>query len=116
MLFRSIGGLIFQGNPGEKQKARHLQSSASLLFNVFLNYDANNILLKQAYTEVFDQQMEEVRLRNMLSRIAASKIVITYPKKITPFSFPIKVDSIRENTSSEKLEDRVRRMQQQLEN
>ena len=111
-----IGGLIFQGMPGEKQKARHLQSSASLLFNVFLNYDANNILLKQAYTEVFDQQMEEVRLRNMLSRIAASKIVITYPKKITPFSFPIKVDSIRENTSSEKLEDRVRRMQQQLEN
>ncbi|MGZ5134317.1 MAG: ligase-associated DNA damage response DEXH box helicase, partial [Flavitalea sp.] len=30
-----IGGLIFQGMPGEKKKARHLQSSASLLFNVF---------------------------------------------------------------------------------
>ncbi|MBK5272298.1 MAG: DEAD/DEAH box helicase, partial [Bacteroidia bacterium] len=30
-----IGGLIFQGMPGEKKKARHLQASASLLFNVF---------------------------------------------------------------------------------
>jgi ATP-dependent helicase Lhr and Lhr-like helicase len=110
-----IGGLIFQGPPGEKQKARHLQSSASLLFNVFLNYDANNVLLKQAFNEVFEQQMEEVRLRNMLSRIATSKIIIKFVDKLTPFSFPIKVDSIRENMSSEKLEDRVRKMQQQLE-
>ncbi len=110
-----IGGLVFQGAPGEKQKARHLQSSASLLFNVFLNYDAENVLLKQAFNEVFEQQMEEVRLRNMLDRIAASKIVIKFVERFTPFSFPIKVDSIRENMSSEKLEDRVRKMQQQLE-
>ena len=34
-----IGGLIFQGYPGEYKKARHLQSSASLLFNVFNEYD-----------------------------------------------------------------------------
>ncbi|MFI5157120.1 MAG: DNA ligase-associated DEXH box helicase, partial [Chitinophagales bacterium] len=31
----TIGGLIFQGYPGEMKKARHLQASASLLFNVF---------------------------------------------------------------------------------
>lgn len=110
-----IGGLIIQGAPGEKQKARHLQSSASLLFNVFLNYDPNNVLLKQAFNEVFEQQMEEVRLRKMLDRITTSKIIIKYLDRFTPFSFPIKVDSIRENMSSEKLEDRVRKMQQQLE-
>jgi ATP-dependent helicase Lhr and Lhr-like helicase len=110
-----IGGLIFQGYPGDQQKSKHLQSSASLLFNVFTNYDPSNILLRQAYREVFDQQMEEVRLRNMLHRIAHSKIIITYPSKLTPFCFPLKVDSIRENMSSEKLEDRVRRMQEQLE-
>src|SRR5690606_24242350 len=34
-----IGGLIFQGFPGEQKKARHLQSSASLLFNVFTEYE-----------------------------------------------------------------------------
>ena len=110
-----IGGLIFQGFPGEHKKARHLQASAGLLFNVFNEYEPANVLLRQSYQEVFDQQMEEVRLRNMLHRIQHSRIIITYPKRLTPFCFPIKVDSLRENLTSEKLEDRVRRMQQQLE-
>jgi Lhr-like helicases len=35
----TIGGLIFQGMPGERKKARHLQASASLLFNVFNEYE-----------------------------------------------------------------------------
>jgi len=109
-----IGGLIFQGYPGEYKKARHLQSSASLLFKVFAEYEPNNILLKQAFREVFDQQMEETRLRDMLQRIQSSKIVITWPQHLTPFCFPLKVDSLRENVSSEKLEDRVKRMQEQL--
>jgi ATP-dependent helicase Lhr and Lhr-like helicase len=109
-----IGGLIFQGMPGEKKKARHLQSSASLLFKVFSEYDSKNLLLRQAYNEVMDQQMEEARLRDMLERIQRSKIIITFPDQLTPFCFPIKVDSMREDLSSEKLEDRVRKMQQQL--
>ncbi|HEX2607744.1 MAG TPA: ligase-associated DNA damage response DEXH box helicase [Flavisolibacter sp.] len=109
-----IGGLIFQGYPGEHKKARHLQASAGLLFNVFNEYDPNNVLVRQAYQEVFNQQMEEIRLRDMLQRVAHSRIVITYPERLTPFCFPIKVDSMRENLTSEKLEDRVRRMQQQL--
>ena len=65
---------------------------------------------ERAYQEVFDQQMEEVRLRNMLNRIQESNIIITFPTQLTPFSFPVKVDSIRETLSSEKLEDRVRKM------
>jgi len=109
-----IGGLIFQGMPGEKKKARHLQSSASLLFNVFSEYDSDNLLLRQAYQEVLDQQMEEARLRDMLQRIQESTIVLTFPVQLTPFCFPIKVDSMREDLSSEKLEDRIKKMQQQL--
>jgi ATP-dependent Lhr-like helicase len=110
-----IGGLIFQGYPGEYKKARHLQSSASLLFNVFSEYEPHNLLLRQAYNEVMEQQMEEARLRNMLERVAAGDIVITFPEKLTPFCFPLKVDSMRENLSSEKLEDRIKRMQMQLD-
>jgi ATP-dependent Lhr-like helicase len=110
-----IGGLIFQGYPGEHKKARHLQASAGLLFNVFNEYDPNNVLLRQSFQEVFDQQMEEVRLRAMLQRIQRSEIIITYPQRLTPFCFPIKVDSLRESLTSEKLEDRVKKMQQQLE-
>ncbi|HEY0678246.1 MAG TPA: ligase-associated DNA damage response DEXH box helicase [Chitinophagaceae bacterium] len=110
-----IGGLIFQGYPGEQKKARHLQSSAGLLFNVFAEYEPNNLLLRQAYNEVMAQQMEELRLRNMLERIQRSNIIITFPQRLTPFCFPIKVDSMREELTSEKLEDRIRKMQSQLE-
>lgn len=110
-----IGGLIFTGFPGEQKKARHLQSSASLLFNVFAEYEPGNLLLRQSYNEVMEQQMEEERLRKMLERIQKSKIIITFPNRLTPFCFPIKVDSMRENLTSEKLEDRVKRMQMQLE-
>jgi ATP-dependent Lhr-like helicase len=109
-----IGGLIFQGYPGEYKKTRHLQSSAGLLFNVFSEYDPHNLLLRQAYHEVMEQQMEEVRLRNMLERISKSQIILRFPERLTPFCFPLKVDSMREDLSSEKLEDRVKKMQQQL--
>lgn len=105
-----IGGLVFQGMPGEQKKARHLQSSAALLFNVFMEYDKGNILLRQAFEEVMQSQMEEERLRSMLKRIAKAKIIIKRPNQLTPFSFPVKVDSMRESMSSEKLEDRVKKM------
>ena len=111
-----IGGLIFTGYPGEPKKAKHLQASASLLFKVFSEYDPNNILLRQAYHEVFEQQMEEVRLRTALERISNNDIILKFPERLTPLSFPIIVDSLsRYNLSSEKFEDRVRKMQQQLE-
>jgi ATP-dependent Lhr-like helicase len=82
-----IGGLVFQGMPGERVKARHIQSSAGLLFNVFSEYDPNNVLIRQAHREVLDQQMEEQRLRNALQRIAESKIIINFPKRLTPILF-----------------------------
>jgi ATP-dependent helicase Lhr and Lhr-like helicase len=109
-----IGGLIFQGMPGEYVKQKHLQSSASLLFNVFSEYDTENLLLRQAFNEVMEQQMEEARLRAMLQRIQHSKIILRFPQQLTPFCFPIKVDSMRENFTSEKLEDRIKKMQQTL--
>ncbi len=111
-----IGGLIFTGYPGEPKKAKHLQASASLLFKVFSEYDPNNILLRQAYHEVFEQQMEEVRLRTALERISNNDIILKFPERLTPLSFPIIVDSLsRYNLSSEKFEDSVRKMQKQLE-
>ncbi|MDX1956524.1 MAG: ligase-associated DNA damage response DEXH box helicase [Chitinophagaceae bacterium] len=110
-----IGGLIFQGMPGEKKKARHLQSSASLLFNVFSEYEPDNLLLRQAHREVMEQQMEEVRLRQALDRIQNSKIVLRFPTQPTPLSFPIIADGLnRNNVTSEKMEDRIKRMIESL--
>ncbi|MEZ4961570.1 MAG: ligase-associated DNA damage response DEXH box helicase [Saprospiraceae bacterium] len=108
-----IAGLVFQGYPGKYKQDKHLQSSSSLIFDVFAEYDPDNLLLRQAYQEVFDFQLEEVRLRAALERISTGKILFHHPGKFTPFAFPIKVDSMRENLSSEKLAERVKRMQVQ---
>ncbi|WP_143305032.1 ligase-associated DNA damage response DEXH box helicase [Chitinophaga vietnamensis] len=105
-----IAGLIFQGYPGKHKANRHLQSSASLLFNVFKDYDPQNLLLRQAFNEAFFYQMEEARLRETMDRIQASNIVITRPQQLTPFCFPIKVDSLRDTMTSEKLEDRIKKL------
>lgn len=106
----AISGLVFKGYPGKPVKDRHLQSSSQLFFNVFHDYEAHNLLLRQAYEEVMDFQLEEARLRNALERINHQKIIITYPDKPTPFAFPIIVDRLREKLTSEKLEDRIKKM------
>jgi ATP-dependent Lhr-like helicase len=110
-----IGGLVFTGMPGEQKKARHLQASSSLLFKVFREFEPENLLLRQAYNEVFAQQMEEVRLRQALLRIMENPVIITFPQRLTPLSFPIIVDGLnRNNLTTEKLEDRIRKMQAAL--
>jgi ATP-dependent Lhr-like helicase len=116
--FRSIAmiaGLIFRGYPGVPVKNKHLQSSSSLLFSVFNDYDPGNLLLKQSFSEAFNEQIEEVRLRRALERIYASDIILKRPDRFTPLAFPIKVDSMRENLTSEELKTRVLKMQKQLE-
>ncbi|MFM8914237.1 MAG: helicase-related protein, partial [Flammeovirgaceae bacterium] len=107
----AIAGLVFKGMPGKKIKDRHLQSSAQLFFNVFHEYEPENLLLQQSFEEVMDFQLEEARMLKALNRINQQKIVITEPDKPTPFAFPIIVDRLsREKLSSESLEDRVKRM------
>jgi ATP-dependent Lhr-like helicase len=111
----AISGLIFKGYPGQQIKDRHLQSSAQLIFQVFSDYDPDNLLLRQAYDEVVNFQLEMPRLRKALDRINNQKIIIKYPDKPTPFAFPIMVDRLRERMTSESLEDRIKKMTFQWE-
>ena len=111
----AIAGLVFKGYPGQPVKDRHLQSSSQLFFDVFHEYDAHNLLLHQAFEEVMDFQLEEVRMRRALERIASQKIIIKEPNRPTPFAFPIIVDRNREKLTSEKLEDRIKKMLIQFE-
>ncbi len=106
----AIAGLVFKGFPGQPVKERHMQSSTQLFFNVFNDYEAHNLLLRQAFEEVMDFQLEEARMRKALERINQQKIVLKKPEKPTPFAFPIMVDRLREKLTSEKLEDQVKRM------
>ncbi len=110
----SVSGLVFQGYPNKQKKERHLQASSQLFFSVFEDYEKNNLLLRQAYDEVMDFQLEEVRMRRALNRIGEQEIVITRPEKFTPFAFPILVDRLREKLTSEKLADRISKMRVEL--
>lgn len=109
-----ISGLIFTGFPGKQKKERHLQASSQLIFEVFREYEPDNLLYQQTYDEVMTFQLEESRMRKVLQKISESHIIISKPEKATPFSFPIIVDRLREKMTTEKLEDRIRKMTAEL--
>ncbi len=105
-----ISGLVFRGFPDNRKMDRHLQASSQLLYEVFLNYEPDHLLLRQAFAEVFDFQLEEIRLREAFQRISRQEIILTRPTRFTPLAFPILVDRLREQMSTEKLEKRIEKM------
>ncbi len=110
-----VAGLIQPGFPGQRKTASHLQASSNLFFDVFAEYDPENLLLEQSRREVLEFQLEANRMMMALERIAASHIVIEKPERVTPLAFPLLVDKLRERVSSETLADRIARMQTELE-
>ena len=109
-----ISGMVFTGYPEKGVKMKHLQSSSELLFDVFKDFEDDNLLYRQAYTETYEHQLEEGRLRLALERIAEQEIVWKQCTRPTPFSFPIITDRLREKLSNEKLADRIKRMTAKL--
>ena len=109
-----ISGLVFTGYPEKGIKMKHLQSSSQLFFDVFKDYEADNLLYQQAFTETFEHQLEEGRLRMALERINQQNIIWKQCSQPTPFSFPLITDRLREKLSSEKLADRIQRMTAKL--
>jgi ATP-dependent Lhr-like helicase len=106
-----IGGLVFTGYPGQQVKNKHLQASTSLLFEVFTEYEPDNLLVRQAYNEALAFQLEEFRLRAALQRIATQNIILKVIERPTPFAFPIMVDSLgRERLTTETMEERIAKM------
>ena len=110
-----IAGLIQQGLSGGAQNRKQLQASSNLFFDVFCQYDPDNLLLEQSRREVLDQQLEASRMHMAMERISQSQIMIQEPPRVTPLAFPLLVVLLRERVSSETLADRIARMQMQLE-
>jgi ATP-dependent Lhr-like helicase len=63
---------------------------------------------------VLERQLEESRLMRALQRITAGRITLLDVPKPTPLAFPLMVDRLREQLSSEALIERVRKMQGQF--
>jgi len=112
-----VAGLVFSGYPGAQKSMRQIQASSALLFDVFEGYDPGNLLIDQARREVLDQQLEVSRLRTLMQETSAMSFTfIDTGRRITPLAFPLWADRLRtQEVSSEKWEDRVRRMVLQME-
>lgn len=108
-----ISGMVVQNYPGVQKNNKSLQASSGLIFNVFEDYNPENLLFKQAYAEVFNQQIDEFRLMKAFQRIEKSKIILKFANAFTPLSFPIKVDSLRQSLTSEDLDSRIMRLQKE---
>jgi ATP-dependent Lhr-like helicase len=111
-----IAGLVFAGYPGAPKSTRQVQASSGLFFEVFKQYDADNLLLAQAGEEVLREELDIRRLEQTLERINGMKLDVHQLKRPTPLGFPLLVERMRESMSSEKLADRIRRMVGDLEN
>ncbi len=106
-----VAGLVFQGFPGRPQKARHLQASSSMLFEVFRKYDAGNLLLVQAHREVLSRQLEQSRLQRTLAQLTAQRVVVKDIPRPSPLCFPLLVERLQASTlTSESLAEQVRKM------
>ena len=109
-----VAGLVYQGTPSARKTARHLQMSASLLFDVLRQYEPSHPLLAQAFREVYERQLQIDRLRGLMRRMAAQELLIIPIPRLTPFAFPLYVERIKSRLSTEKLEQRLARLQREI--
>src|SRR5690606_28948291 len=110
-----IAGLVFQGYPGKPVKTKHLQANSGLFFSVFEEYDPQNLLLRQAYDEVHDFQLEMSRMHRAFQRIETNRIILQRPDNLTPLAFPMFAESFPERYSKEDWKTRFEKLKTQLE-
>ena len=110
-----IAGLVFAGYPGAPKSTRQVQASSGLFFEVFKQYDPQNLLLAQAGEEVLRDELDIRRLEHTLNHLSTLKLDLHTIQRPTPLAFPLLVERMRESMSSEKLSERLARMVKDLE-
>jgi ATP-dependent Lhr-like helicase len=106
-----VSGLVFQSHPGARRSMRHVHARAGLLYDVFEQFDPENLLLHQARREVLEKQFEQSRLGRTLGRLHAGPLRIVRTERPTPLSLPLIVERIGGQVSSETLADRIAKME-----
>lgn len=102
-----VSGLVFQGYPGDKKPVRKVQASTGLLYDVFSKYEPDNLLLKQAYQETFERELEVERMVSALKRMEEADLRIINLKYPSPLAFPILAGNLRSRLSTESLSKRL---------
>jgi ATP-dependent Lhr-like helicase len=107
-----IGGLVFTGYPGQHGKEQTLAGINLLLFEVFNEYEPDNLLVRQAYNEALGFSVRGVQAAGSpATHPVTQTIILKTIERPTPFAFPIMVDSLgREKLTTETLEERIAKM------
>jgi ATP-dependent Lhr-like helicase len=108
-----VSGLVVQNFPGTKKSGRMVGASSTLIFDVLSEFDPEHVLLRQAYREVLERQFERSRLSRTIERLRRSTLVVRRTASPTPLSFPIFVERMAAHVSTETIEQRIARMQEQ---
>jgi len=106
-----VAGLVFQGYPGAGKSNKQVQATSGLIFDVFARWDSHNPLLAQSQREVLERELEFARMHDALAAMQRQRITLIRTSRPTPFCFPLMVERFREKLTSEKLADRIARMQ-----
>jgi len=110
-----VAGLVQVGPPGAQKSTRQLAASSGLFYEVFRQYDPDHALLHQAHEEVRTLELHAGALAQTLAQLQQCPwqwVELTRP---SPLGFPLMVERLREQLSSEKLADRVARMLREAE-
>jgi ATP-dependent Lhr-like helicase len=89
-----VAGLIVPDFPGRQKVKRDLQTSTSLLFEVFQRYDSGNLLLLQSQREILSKQFEINRLEQVLTSISQRPFHLIETERLTPLAFPLWADRL----------------------
>ena len=109
-----ISGLVNQNNINKSKTSNQLQISSSLFFDVFKRYEKDHLLIKQAYREVKEFQLENKRINKSLERLSNLKIILNKTKMPSPFAFPLLVERLKNTLSNEPIEKRVEKLVKKL--
>jgi len=111
-----IAGLLVPARPGGFKSARQLQASSGLFYDVFAEFDPENLLLMQARREVLERQLEFSRLRSALERLGQKSLKFSQSQRLTPMAFPLWAERIAsQQLRFESARERIERIALQLE-
>ncbi len=111
-----IAGLLVPAKPGGFKSARQLQASSGLFYDVFVEFDPENLLLVQARREVLERQLEFQRLRSAMEHLTQKSLVIRKTERLTPMAFPLWAERIAsQQLRFESARERIERIAKQLE-
>ena len=102
-----MAGLVFQGFPGQQKSVKSLQMSSGLLYDVFVKYDPDNRLARQARTELLDRELERGRMLETLRDLSEKPMELVELTQLSPFAFTLWAESAHDQQSSESWSDRV---------